>query len=415
MSKKSILLLLFIFCLNGIFAQKNFKKGYIISNTNDTTEGYIDFRTNNINSKTCRFKINADAPEQAFAPGEIYAFRFTDDGKYYVSKKITIEGVEHHVFLEYLVQGIKNLYYYPLNNGYYFFENNDGSMTGITKLDDVITYDLKVKEDKKYVGQLADVFKDCLPIATNTSQAEFGHRAMIKLTQEYHDKMCDTGERCILFTNDYKRKFISFTTAAYSGFEYNHISTYIYELPNMQSTSAIVGADLGFSSPRLLKPLWYMLDFNVSRLAGSAEKANYSTNTLYKYDFSTTKLNYSFGLKYIFENDKINWFLSIKTAKTKLINLNSTLKENYISYLNKNETDVRQNEKFPSFMQHYYFKNNPYVFNNIIFGAGCELKPTNKNCFLLEVDYIVTPKSIDNLNTIQCKLGYRINFEKRKK
>ncbi len=55
-------------------AQSNYKKGYVITNKNDTIRGFIDFRTDKMNSSLCKFKRSENDYEQKFHPGEINVY-----------------------------------------------------------------------------------------------------------------------------------------------------------------------------------------------------------------------------------------------------------------------------------------------------------------------------------------------------
>ena len=67
-------------------AQNNFKNGYIITNNNDTIWGEIDFRVDELNAQRCKFRQDKNSETKIFLPGEIQAYRFSKEGKYYVSK-----------------------------------------------------------------------------------------------------------------------------------------------------------------------------------------------------------------------------------------------------------------------------------------------------------------------------------------
>jgi len=140
--------ILILFCfLFSINAQENYSPGYIITNTYDTIRGYIDYKTDIQNAKVCHFKTNLNDEEKSFLPGQIAGYRFTDAGRFYVTKSVKIKDSARTVFLEYLVKGIMNLYYYTEGsdastdvnyNKYYFFENEKGEMNSITKGPDKI-------------------------------------------------------------------------------------------------------------------------------------------------------------------------------------------------------------------------------------------------------------------------------------
>lgn len=88
--KRNLLIISILTISIYVFGQDNFVKGYIITNTNDTVFGLVDFRSNYLNSVVCKFKENEKSATQSFNPGEIYAFRFQDEGKYYVTRTVTI-------------------------------------------------------------------------------------------------------------------------------------------------------------------------------------------------------------------------------------------------------------------------------------------------------------------------------------
>ena len=139
-------ILLFSFILT-VHAQSNYSSGYIITNDQDTIFGLIDYRTDKMNALTCHFKKDLTSAEQTYLPGQIFGYRFTDAGKFYISKFVTINSIQQKVFLEYLLQGIMNLYYYCDESdaeylNYYFFENENGEVVSITKHPDKI-----IKED----------------------------------------------------------------------------------------------------------------------------------------------------------------------------------------------------------------------------------------------------------------------------
>ena len=67
-----------------VFAQGNYKEAYIITLQNDTVYGFVDFSTDENNSKQCNFKKTLSATDVTqYAPGEIYGYRFVEEGKFY--------------------------------------------------------------------------------------------------------------------------------------------------------------------------------------------------------------------------------------------------------------------------------------------------------------------------------------------
>ena len=131
-------LIFFQYCYIS-FGQGNFRPGYIVTYNSDTLRGFIKLKSNFENSKSCIFKTEKNQIPKILSPDDIRAYRI-ENGKYYLSKEIEIDSLKKKVFLEYLVNGIVNLYYYkdPLNE-YYFIEkdkilsrlSNEGSIVTV--------------------------------------------------------------------------------------------------------------------------------------------------------------------------------------------------------------------------------------------------------------------------------------------
>lgn len=65
-------------------AQTNFQPAYYITNQSDTIHGEIDNRGDIRNCRTCTFRSEGDAQSFSFEPGEILAYRFNENGTYYI-------------------------------------------------------------------------------------------------------------------------------------------------------------------------------------------------------------------------------------------------------------------------------------------------------------------------------------------
>jgi hypothetical protein len=383
----------------SVFSQSNFKSGYIITNSNDTVPGLIDFRTDVTNSQICKFKQHESDSEKKYLPGEIAGYRFINEGKYYVSRTVEIEKVEKKVFLEFLLQGMLNLYYSPEGNGYYFFEDKAGKMISTTKYPDQITEKNTIKTDNRYKGVLSYVFRECLPLSIESSQAQFDRKTMIEYTKKYHDEMCDSGDKCIIFENDYKRKFTKFDFIAYSGFELNTLKqNYNYKVYNTTSFTPLLGCEMDISSPRFFKSLSLMLDVNCSRISGAFD---YSDNMLYsQYSYNGLKSSFGGGLKYIYDKGKIRPSIEAGLTYTNLFGLKSKSFSESMDSNNTISSTISLNEFFPE-----------KFYTGIKAGIGFDYT-LNENQFLVckLMYYTMSASIVDKLGTFQLKLGYKFNL-----
>ena len=119
-------LILLSLCTLGM-GQINLREGIVITLQGDTLHGDIDYRTDEMNAKNGLFRQDGTSDLTNFQPGEIKAYRFLENGRYYVSKH-TPDG--KLLFLEYVVRGQLNLYYVgsTIHNNIYYLENEKGEL-----------------------------------------------------------------------------------------------------------------------------------------------------------------------------------------------------------------------------------------------------------------------------------------------
>lgn len=306
--RTTVFFLLSICLTVQILAQSNFREGYIITNSNDTVYGWVDFLLDQQNMQFVNFMSANDSTIQQYLPGDIFGYRLINEGKFYISRKINInEAGEKLVFLEFLVQGLKNLYYYRDDLDYFLVENTDGRLIALTKKPDYID-NYRVKEDLKYRGILNYVFKDYESIRRKTEKADFSKRSMIELTKDYHDNVCDDGTACIIFANDYRKKFIEFVYSVYGGIQFHKMPLGVdvgsqIAYTEIKSMMPEIGGQIAIFSPRLTTSFGLYAEISYGKQNGVKdfflENAYSSTYVVCKY--SADRLSTGIGLKYLFK------------------------------------------------------------------------------------------------------------------
>ena len=184
-----------------VFSQADFRNGYVVKNNNDTLHGLLDYKGNKANAKKCIFKADAHAEKQEFAPEDIKAYRFIDS-KYYISRSIKARDQEELVFLEFLINGTVDIFYYrdELSGEHYLIENSDGQLFELKNEEkelivrDVIT----VRESKEYIGVLKYTFKESPVISKQVENMSLNHKSLIDITHAYHNEVC-INEECIIY------------------------------------------------------------------------------------------------------------------------------------------------------------------------------------------------------------------------
>ena len=314
--------------------EEYYVKGYVINKNNDSIPGLIDFRTDEQNGCFCYFKLSKEAPTQIFFPNDILQYRFIDENRYYVSHEITIDSIPRLVFLEYLVNGVMNLYYYkdPATfQVYYFFEDESGNMTAIRKKPDKII-DSEVHSDNQYYGILTYLFQNYPTIrrklSKGTTPIAYERDNMIEIVKEYHKQTCSPGQKCIVYVNNYREKNIidlllypllegvkSTTNAAvknvrlsaYTGFQVMNFSTkkltgteYIFTPDPMNSLCPTVGGQLFITTP-WNRSLGILGDVGISKIKGNTEShIDGDVPTQYEFNFSSLMLMSKLNVKFIY-------------------------------------------------------------------------------------------------------------------
>jgi len=124
MKKRIAFLLLLMVGFAKIAAESNFRPGYIINNADDVIHGLIDYQETKANARLCLFKKNERSAVQPFSPTEIKAYRI-NDSKYYISQVLNMGSTTDTLFLEYLIQGKVNIYYYFDGQKPHYLVNKD--------------------------------------------------------------------------------------------------------------------------------------------------------------------------------------------------------------------------------------------------------------------------------------------------
>ena len=202
--KNLLVVIMLIFSASTLFAQIQFKSGYIITLDGDTLFGEIDYQDDNVLARQCRFRENPQSQSQIFYPLDIAGYRFTD-GKYFVSKEV--DGTSY--FLEYLLNGAISLYTRQDNKKktYFYIDKED---VGIVE----ITYESKIlhiKEDSyessstKHIGVLQYFMQDADALGTQITAIKAPtRRNLMRLTENYHNMVCDSVE-CVIYAKKMSR------------------------------------------------------------------------------------------------------------------------------------------------------------------------------------------------------------------
>lgn len=230
--KQFILLVLLAVTTSVSMAQQNPKAGFIITNKGDTVRGTIDFRTNERLSRQCDFQANGTTGYKTYKPGDIEGFRFDNNGKYFVARRLNVTGTPELYFAEFIVQGKMNLYCVVNNKDeYFFFEREDGEMalltnrtigmTSIQALQDAKDYTQEKREQR---GKVTTLIKDSWNAVEAMNENDMSRKKLVKVVRNYHNDVCTDGSKCMVYEYKDESDKVTAHFKAFAG--YAHISSY---------------------------------------------------------------------------------------------------------------------------------------------------------------------------------------------
>ncbi len=194
-----LLIVLFLFAVGKLYAQSDFRNGYVINNEGDTIYGKIDYRGDLLMSQVCRFKQANSASIIYYYPYEIKEFRF-ENSKCYVSR-ILESG--NQVFLEYLIKGKLNVYYFRDDKADYYLIDKEGFPLKVIPYHEGIKY----KEDgipifyqsTAHIGLLKLYTQGSPDFKLNPEKIKrIDHQNLINFAKDYHNAICKD-EKCIIY------------------------------------------------------------------------------------------------------------------------------------------------------------------------------------------------------------------------
>ncbi len=187
----------------SVYSQFDYRLGYIVTNEGDTVKGYIEYGNARNRAYYCYFKKDSTLKPHKYLPDELKSIT-VGNYRYSVSKEVYLNGQKQRLFLEYLVKGAMNLYYFiDQNAAEYYFIEKEGVLYELTNAPKEKTIDGKkyIGTTNKYIRTLKFLTRESPGTTKLLEKMDFGPRSFIKITKDYHDNICDTAE-CIIYTRE---------------------------------------------------------------------------------------------------------------------------------------------------------------------------------------------------------------------
>jgi len=200
------ILTLFSVVFSGRMAlsQENFRSGYIITNSNDTLHGSIQYKGARQTALKCTFRPDNSDEITVYLPGQISGYRF-NEGKFFVSRSVEQNGLPVMVFIEFLIKGKANIYALSDNEGSrMFIETEKDGFLELTDPERTIHNDSGYYyAPRKYYGKLRYMLADCPQLIPKINRVSLQPKPMIRLAKDYHNLVCPD-EACTVFERKIK-------------------------------------------------------------------------------------------------------------------------------------------------------------------------------------------------------------------
>lgn len=200
---KTLSFILLVTITKITYCQSNYQKGYIIQLNGDTLSGFIDYHNWSINPKKISFTSKLKGEKTVFTPFNIKGFGVADEiyksaviafgplVDYQESSNDVAKGeiIADTVFLQTIVQGAKNLFYYNGKNGTEaFFINQNSEFKWLIYNKKLVQQYGKtgLYKNKKYREQLALYLQSCKTIQDKLGDTKYNSSSLTDVYNYYY-------------------------------------------------------------------------------------------------------------------------------------------------------------------------------------------------------------------------------------
>lgn len=168
-----------------VFAEGDFREGYIIGNGGDTTRCFINYRISKKEHRNCEVKYASDDDVIQLKANDIEGYGFIGDRFFESMTLSTTEDEADPIFVEILVHGKISLYRYEKQ----FFIRQDSTLIPLLTVEKEIVVDGQkmIREDKKYIGILTIAFGDCRKLNEEIDKSKLNEKSLTRLIESYDE------------------------------------------------------------------------------------------------------------------------------------------------------------------------------------------------------------------------------------
>ncbi|MBN1924816.1 MAG: outer membrane beta-barrel protein [Prolixibacteraceae bacterium] len=379
----------------NVSAQICFYRGYIITNTNDTINGFISDNGELGNSSVCKFKENLKSKAIRYQPGEIKSYRFSE-GKYYKSHEISVSDKKETVFVEVLLEDKVSLYSYWKKFEYTYFlvkENGDEvmlkeEMATLLNKNNQRYYSFVIAS---YKDSLDAAFAECSGIEPEIENLDYTAHDLMNITKEYinctHNSDNPKG-----YEKDLTRSKLSF--GLFTGAQISKINFLDSDIQSEYILSVPYGIFLNVPVSLLNERISFQFELYANRL--DYNNAFFNLPPIYKdITIGSNQVSLPMMIKYSFLGKKFS--PSIGIGKEFTFMFNTLAKTTPVGYDFENQmSQIEFEYRQRGFYVHHYQKEGWFVDLGLDYKISRKLSVFSNLRLMSGLNLIIEEKSYNN-------------------
>ncbi|MDH5382872.1 MAG: hypothetical protein OEW75_18600 [Cyclobacteriaceae bacterium] len=222
------------------FSQKNFLEGYYVNNEGDTIRGLIDYRNWKETPQFFTFKKSINSEREKIDLSGAIMFSVSEENYILAQVDVMVSNrdrdysqeampiiIREEVFIQLLISGEKNLYYYGDHFGrknFYFFDDGIYKLFIYKKYISRESTGTFSRENKKFIGQLNNYLGDCQAIPSITKDLNYNKLSLKNAFKKYYSCISTEPE---YFKKGDEEKYNLGIFGGYSRAQYNNSLNYL--------------------------------------------------------------------------------------------------------------------------------------------------------------------------------------------
>jgi hypothetical protein len=169
---------------SALFAQKDYRAGWVRTLDGDTLKGMVQYKVSNKIAEDCKFRDTEQGAVKQFSATQILGFGYLND-KVFLSKDTIQDASNNTVFMEEIVHGRVSLFRY----GKVFYLEKDKMYKLEEELSQTTDQNVQYEQKKnKYSGVINYLFSDCNDsgFSKEILQADLKETDLARLTSKYN-------------------------------------------------------------------------------------------------------------------------------------------------------------------------------------------------------------------------------------